>query len=95
LYTFVITLYYKHLTNTKQMKKVLSLVLIAGAMSIVACGPNAEEKAKQEAEEKAKMDSLFNAASQSMTEATDSTAAAAPEATTPAEEPAHTEEHHH
>ncbi len=69
------------------MKKVLSLLFIAGAMIIVACGPNAEEKAKMEADAKAKMDSLFNAASQSMTEATDSMAAAtAPEATAPATE---------
>ena len=65
------------------MKKVLSLLFIAGAMSIVACGPNAEEKAKQEADAKAKMDSLFNAASQSMTEATDSTASAAEAAANP------------
>ena len=70
------------------MKKVLSLLFIAGAMSIVACGPNAEEKAKQEADAKAKMDSLFNAASQSMTEATDSTASAA-EAAAPATEEKH------
>ncbi len=73
------------------MKKVLSLLFVAFAMSFVACGPNAEEKAKMEADAKAKMDSLFNAASQSMTEG-DSTAApaAAPaEATAPA-----AEEHH-
>lgn len=73
------------------MKKVLSLLFVATAMSFVACGPNAEEKAKMEADAKAKMDSLFNAASQSMTEGTDSTAA-------PAEAPAETapaaEEHH-
>ncbi len=77
------------------MKKVLSLLFVATAMSFVACGPNAEEKAKMEADAKAKMDSLFNAASQSMTEAKDSIAAVAPEATTPAAEttPAKEEKH--
>ena len=76
------------------MKKVLSLLFVATAMSFVACGPNAEEKAKMEADAKAKMDSLFNAASQSMTESGDSTATAAPEAA-PAETAPATEEHHH
>jgi hypothetical protein len=70
------------------MKKVLSLLFIAGAMNIVACGPSAEEKAKEEADAKAKMDSLFNAASQSMTTASDSITAAKPEATAPATESA-------
>lgn len=56
------------------MKKFLSLLFIAGTMSIVACGPSAEDKAKMEAESKAKMDSLFNAASQSMTTTVDTTA---------------------
>ena len=55
------------------MKKLFSLLFIAGAMSIVACGPSAEQKAKDEAAAKAKMDSLFNAASQSVSTATDST----------------------
>ena len=75
------------------MKKVLSLLFIAGAMSIVACVQNAEEKAKMEADAKAKMDSLFNAASQSMTEAKDSVAA--PEATPPATETAPAKEEKH
>ncbi len=67
--------------NQNKMKKALSLLFVATAMSFAACGPNAEEKAKMDADAQAKMDSLFNAASQSM--ATDSTAmdsAAAPEA---------------
>ena len=59
------------------MKKLFTLLFIAGAMSIVACGPSAEEKAKQEAESKAKMVSLFNAASQSVSTSADSTAAPA------------------
>ena len=56
------------------MKKLFTLLFIAGAMSIVACGPSAEEKAKMEAESKAKMDSLFNAASQSVSTSMDSVA---------------------
>lgn len=48
------------------MKKLFALLFVAGTMSIVACGPSEEEKAKMEADAKAKMDSLFNAASQSM-----------------------------
>jgi hypothetical protein len=68
------------------MKKLFTLLFVAGAMSFVACGPSAEEKAKMEADAKAKMDSLFNAASQSMT--TDTTAATMPDtaATAPATE---------
>lgn len=57
------------------MKKLFTLLFVATAMSFVACGPSAEEKAKMEAEAKAKMDSLFNAASTSVTEAMDSVAA--------------------
>ena len=71
------------------MKKLFTLLFVAGAMSFVACGPSAEEKAKMEADAKAKMDSLFNAASQSMT--TDTTAA--PMTTDSTAAPATTEEH--
>jgi hypothetical protein len=74
--------------TTKQMKKLFTLMFVAGTMCFVACGPSAEEKAKMEAEAKAKMDSLFNAASQSMT--MDTTAAAKPDSTAAA--PATTEE---
>lgn len=70
------------------MKKLFTLLFVAGTMCFVACGPSAEEKAKMEADAKAKMDSLFNAASQSMT--MDSTAAT-PDSTT-ATAPATTEE---
>jgi hypothetical protein len=38
-----------------QMKKILSIVLAAGFLAIVACGPSAEEKA---AAEKARQDSI-------------------------------------
>ncbi len=60
------------------MKKLFSLLFVAGALSIVSCGPSAEEQAKMEAEAKAKMDSLFNAASAVTTPevAPDSTATA-------------------
>ncbi len=68
------------------MKKLFSLLFVAGALSIVSCGPSAEEAAKMEAEAKAKMDSLFNAASTAVTTempdstATPDSAAATPEA---------------
>jgi hypothetical protein len=71
------------------MKKLFTLLFVAAAMSFVACGPSAEEKAKMEAEAKAKMDSLFNAASQSMT--TDTMATAMPDSTAAA--PATEEKH--
>jgi hypothetical protein len=70
------------------MKKVFTLLFVASALSIVSCGPSAEEKAKAEAAEKAKMDSIFNAASATPEAAPDSTAAPveAPAATTKPEE---------
>jgi len=73
------------------MKKLFTLLFVAGTMCFVACGPSAEEKAKMEAEakakEKAKMDSLFNVYSTMPTEATTNPAttdtnAAAPATTT-------------
>ncbi len=72
--------------QTNKMKKVFTLLFIAGAMSIVACGPSAEEKAKQEAEAKAKMDSLFNAASVGTNAAKDSMATTTPDSTNTAAE---------
>jgi hypothetical protein len=63
------------------MKKLFAVMFVAGAMSIVSCGPSAEEKAKLEAETKAKMDSIFNAASQSVSTAMDSMATAKPDST--------------
>ena len=57
------------------MKKIYLLFFAAGLVSLVACGPSAEEKAKLEAEAKAKMDSLFNVAGENMT--ADTTAAPA------------------
>jgi hypothetical protein len=54
------------------MKKVFAVCLAAGLMSLVACGPSAEEQAKKEAELKAQMDSLFNKAADDMNSAMDS-----------------------
>jgi hypothetical protein len=71
------------------MKKLFTLMLVAGGMSLVACGPSEEEKLKMEADAKAKMDSLFNAASQSMTMDT----AAAPMTADTAAAATTTEEH--
>lgn len=50
------------------MKNVFALLLVAGTMSFVACGPSSEEKAQMETDATAQMDSLFEAASQSMAE---------------------------
>lgn len=75
------------------MKKLFALLFVAGTMSIVACGPSAEEKAKMEAEAKAKMDSLFNMASESIETATDAAATEVPADSTAA--PAATEEAAH
>lgn len=70
------------------MKKLFSLLFVAGALSIVSCGPSAEEQAKLEAETKAKMDSLFNLASTAAPEVpTDSVKSDSVVA--PATEPAH------
>ena len=60
------------------MKKVVTLLFVAGALSIISCGPSAEEKAKMEAQKKAKMDSLFNAASKSVSAAMDTASIAKP-----------------
>ena len=68
------------------MKKSVTLLFVAVAMSFAACGPSAEEKAKMEAQAKAKMDSLFNAASQSMSTALDSVSKATPAPAAPATE---------
>jgi hypothetical protein len=54
------------------MKKLFAVCLAAGLMSLVACGPSAEEQAKKEEELRQQMDSLFNKAADEMS--TDSTA---------------------
>ena len=55
------------------MKKVLTLLMIAGMFSVVACGPSAEEKAKMDEAAKMSADSVAAAAQQ----AADANAAAA------------------
>ena len=54
------------------MKKVFAVCLAAGLMSLVACGPSAEEQAKKEQELRNQMDSLFNKAASDMNSAMDS-----------------------
>ena len=44
------------------MKKIVSLVILAGMFAFYACGPSAEEKAAAEKAEKAKTDSLAGVA---------------------------------
>lgn len=61
------------------MKKTLSLLLFAGVLSVTACGPTAEEKAKEEAAKQAKLDSIRQASSQPAPMEGDSTSAPAPE----------------
>ena len=56
-------------------------MFVAGALSIVSCGPSAEEAAKLEAETKAKMDSLFSAAQMSTPEVAPDSTATAPDST--------------
>lgn len=48
------------------MKKFFALFIVAIFINLIACGPSAEDKAKQEADAKAKMDSLFHAAGENM-----------------------------
>ena len=71
------------------MKKTLSLLMFAGMLSVTACGPTAEEKAKEEEAKQAKLDSIRQASSQPSLEVTDSSVAPA------AEEAPATEEAHH
>ncbi len=56
------------------MRKTISLLLIAGAFCVTACGPSAEEKAKEEAAKQAKLDSIRDAASKPADIITDSSA---------------------
>ncbi|MCL4817122.1 MAG: hypothetical protein KJZ56_10820 [Flavobacteriales bacterium] len=67
------------------MKKFLSMIMIAGLFSMVACGPSEEEKAAAEAE----AERLTNELMQSLDQAVEESEATAEEATTeeaPAEE---------
>jgi len=57
------------------MKKLFALLFVAGTMSIVACGPSAEDQKKIEEAAKKSMDSIFNNASSGMEEAVKEAAA--------------------
>ena len=48
------------------MKKLFSLLFIAGALCMVSCGPTAEQKAKAEADAKHFTDSVMKAMTASM-----------------------------
>lgn len=73
--------------KNNNMKKTVSLLLIASAFCVTACGPSEEEKAKLEAAKQATLDSIRDAASQATPEMTDSTATA--DTTAAATEEAH------
>jgi hypothetical protein len=72
-----------------KMKKLFSLLFVAGALSIMSCGPSAEEQAKMEAEAKAKMDSLFNAASAAVSTEVAPDSTATPDSAATSTEAAH------
>lgn len=71
------------------MKKVLSIIAVAVMVTMVSCGPSAEEKAKIDAEAKRVLDSAAAAATAALEPAVeaapaDSAAPAAPAAEAPA-----------
>jgi hypothetical protein len=66
------------------MKKVFALCFAAGLLSLVACGPSAEEQAKKEEELRHQMDSLFNKAAQDMNSSMSDSTATTPAADTTA-----------
>ena len=72
------------------MKKVLSIALVAGMFSFVACGPSQQEK---EAAEKAKQDSIAAAMAQDSMAAAAAAAAAMPADTAMADTTAKMEAH--
>jgi thioredoxin-like negative regulator of GroEL len=63
------------------MKKIFTLLFVAGAFSIMSCGPSQAEKDKAEAMVKAQMDSLAAVAAAAMTPATTDSTAAKPDST--------------
>jgi hypothetical protein len=76
------------------MKKVFSIIALATMVTFVACGPSAEEKAKQEEMAKATADSIQKALEASLSTAVEAAPAdtavkAAETATAPAEEAKH------
>lgn len=67
------------------MKKLFAVCLATGLMSLVACGPSAEEQAKQEEKLRKELDSLFNKGNEAATD----TGATEPAATDTAHNHAH------
>ena len=61
------------------MKKVLSILLAAGFVAIVACGPSAEEQAAAETAAAATQSAMTDSAAAMATPATDSSAMMSPE----------------
>ncbi|GIK70735.1 MAG: hypothetical protein BroJett020_20300 [Bacteroidota bacterium] len=67
------------------MKKFLSMIMIAGLFSMVACGPSEEEKAAAEAEAEKLTNELMQSLDQAVEES-EATAEEAPAEEAPAEE---------
>ena len=63
------------------MKKLFTLLFVAGALCIMSCGPSQADKDKAEAMVKAQMDSLAAVAAASMTPAMPDSTTAAPDST--------------
>ena len=52
------------------MKKLLTMLMVAGIFSLVACGPSEEEKAAAEAEAAAAVNELFDSMEEAIEEET-------------------------
>jgi hypothetical protein len=63
------------------MKKLFTLLFVAGAFTIVSCGPSQADKDKAEAMVKAQMDSIAKVAEASMTTAAPDSTATKPDST--------------
>ncbi len=64
------------------MKKVLTLMMVAGMFSLVACGPSAEEKEAAEAKAEQVANDLMKGMDEATTEETETAEATTEEATT-------------
>jgi thioredoxin-like negative regulator of GroEL len=67
------------INQTNKMKKLFTLLFVAGALSIISCGPSQADKDKAEAMVKAQMDSLAAVAAASMTPTMPDSIAAKPD----------------
>jgi uncharacterized low-complexity protein len=61
-------LIYLLIKKFKEMKKLLTLLMVAGMFSLVACGPSEEEKANAEAEASAQAEQVMNEAVEEATQ---------------------------